>query len=228
MKVVRLLAVVAGVFLLVVGLFSYLVLPGLIESRLATNLQAGYGLEEEPSVEISSNFPPELLLGRMDRIEVQIDSFMQEGIRLQNLRVDLRDVDASVPSLFSGNLEREMRAASLVAEAPEESINEYLRESDLGLAGGEIDVRPDEVVYRSKDVFFGFPASIGLDLRVAGPHIIEVVPQEVTVAGLSLPPFLAEPLASGGRTLTVSDLPFEAGLVSVEPQNDTLIIRAER
>jgi len=228
LKVVRLVAVVAGALLLVVGLFSYLVLPGLIESRLATNLQAGYGLEEEPSVEVSSNFPPELLLGRMDRIEIQIDSFMQEGIRLRNLRIDLRDVDVSVPSLFRGNLEREMRAASLVAEAPEESINEYLRENDLGLAGGEIDVRPDEAVYRSTDVFFGLPASIGLDLRVAGPHIIEVVPQEVTVAGLSLPPFLAEPLASGDRTLTISELPFEAGLVSVEPQNDALIIRAER
>lgn len=228
MKVVRLLAVVAGALLLVVGLFSYLVLPGLIESRLATNLQAEYGLEEKPSVAVSSNFPPELLLGRMDRIEIQIDSFMQEGIRLRDLLIDLRDVDVSVPSLFRGNLEREVRAASLVAEAPEESINEYLRENDLGLAGGEIDVRLDQAVYRSKDVFFGFPASVGLNLQVAGPHIIEVVPQEVTLAGLSLPPFLTESLASGGRTLTVSDLPFEAGLVSVEPQNDALVIRAER
>lgn len=179
---------VAAVLLIVLGLFTYMLLPGLIEMPLAVNLQAGYGLEEKPSVEVSSNFPPELLLGRMDRIEIQIDSFTKEGIRLQDLRIDLKDVDVSVPGLFRGDLEREIRAASLVAEVPEESINEYLRENDLGLEGGEIDVRPDEVVYRSTDVFFGFPASVGLDLRVAGPHIIEVVPQEVTVVGLPLPP----------------------------------------
>lgn len=52
--------VVVGVLLLVVGLFSYLVLPGLIESRLAANLQEGYGLENDPVVEVFSNFPPEL------------------------------------------------------------------------------------------------------------------------------------------------------------------------
>ncbi len=228
MKVVRLPAVVAGALLLVVGLFSYLVLPGLIESRLATNLQAEYGLEEKPSVAVSSNFPPELLLGRMDRIEIQIDSFTKEGIRLRDLRINLRDVNVSVPSLFRGDLEREIRAASLVAEVPEESINEYLRENDLGLESGEIDVRPDEVVYRSTEVLFGLPASIGLDFQVAGAHIIEVIPQEVTVAGLPLPPFLTEPIVSGGRTLTVGDLPFEAGLVSVEPRNDALVIQAER
>ena len=41
MKFLVALAVAAGVLLLVVGLFSYLVLPGLIESRLATSLQEG-------------------------------------------------------------------------------------------------------------------------------------------------------------------------------------------
>ncbi len=130
------IGVVAAILLIVLGLFTYRLLTGVIEMSLAANLQAGYELEEEPSVEVSSNFPPELLLGRIDRIEIQIDSLKKEGIRLQDLRINLRDVDVSVPSLFRGDLEREIRAASLVAEVPEESINEYLRENDLGLEGG--------------------------------------------------------------------------------------------
>lgn len=221
--------VLAGTLVLVIGLFSYLVLPGLIEDRLAGNLRQGYGLDEEPSVEVSSGFPPELLLGRIDRIEVRIDRLTREGILLRDLQIDLEAVDVSVSSLFSGDLEREIRAGSLVAEVPEESINDYLRENDMGLEGGEIDVRQREVVYRSEDVFLGLPGSVSLDLRVVGPHTMEVVPQEATVAGFPLPPFLTEPLTSGGRTLDLGELPFGAELTSVEPSpEDALAVWAEK
>ncbi len=50
-------------FSVLVGVLSYTLVPGLIESRLATNLQERYGLEKEPEVEVSSSFPPELLVG---------------------------------------------------------------------------------------------------------------------------------------------------------------------
>ncbi len=56
MRLVLVYSLVAvEVLLLVVGLFSYLVLLGLIESRLAANLlQERYGLENDPVVEVSS------------------------------------------------------------------------------------------------------------------------------------------------------------------------------
>lgn len=58
MRLFLVLSLVAvGALLLVVGLFSYLMLPGLIESHLATSLQDRYELENEPVVEVSSNFP---------------------------------------------------------------------------------------------------------------------------------------------------------------------------
>ncbi len=223
------LGVVVVVVLLVVGFSVYALLPGLIESRLAANLQGRYGLEEKPAVEVSSSFPPELLLGRIDRIRVQMDSFTKQGIRLRDLRIELKDVDVSVLSLLSGDLEREIEAASLVAEVPEESINEYLRKNNLGLEGGEMDVRPQSVVYRSADVLFGFSLRVGLSLQVAGPHTIGVIPQGVTVGGFSLPSFLTEPLAWGGQTLDVGELPLGAELVSVEPsEEDALVVQAEK
>ncbi len=221
--------IVVGVLLLVVGLFSYLLLPGLIESRLATNLQERYGLEKEPVVEVSSDFPLELLLGRIDRIEVQIDQLTREGILLRDLRIDLKDVDVSVPSLLQGDLEREIRSGSLRAEVSEESINDYLRENDLGLEYGEINVLPQDVVYQISEALFGLPASVSLDLRASGPRTIEVIPQEATVGGYELPSFFTRPLASGGRTLTLSELPLGAELVSVEPsEEDALVVRAEK
>lgn len=229
MKSLKISAVAVGVLLVVVGLFSYLVLPGLIEWRLAANLREGYELEERPEVEVSSGFPPELLLGRMDQIEVQMDQLRREGILLRDVRIDLEEVDVSVPSLLRGDLAQRVGAASLVAEVPEDSINDYLRENDLDLEGGEIDIGPQEVVYRSGNAFFGLPASVGLDLRVSGPRTIEVIPREATVGGFELPPFLTEPLASGGRTLTLSELPLNTELTSVKPSSEgALMVRAER
>lgn len=222
------LGVGAVVLFLLAGVFVYALLPGLIEARIAANLQERYGLQEEPQVEVSSSFPPELLLGRIDGIEIRVDTFTKEGIQLRDLRINLRGVNASVSSLFRGDLEREIRAASLVAEVPEESINEYLRENDLGLEGGEIDVRPQRTVYRSSDAFFGFSARLGLDLMVVGPYTIEVVPKEATVGGFPLPSFLTESLSAGGRTLNVGELPLGTELKSVEPSEAALVVRAEK
>ncbi|MBV9453909.1 MAG: LmeA family phospholipid-binding protein [Rubrobacter sp.] len=92
MRFLAALAVAAGALLLVVGLFSYLVLPGLIESHLATSLQGRYGLEEKPAVEVALGFPPGLLLGRIDWVEVRMDWLKREGLLLRNVHIDLRDV----------------------------------------------------------------------------------------------------------------------------------------
>ena len=221
------LGLVGGVVL--VGVLAYAVLPALIEARLAANLKERYELEEEPAVEVYSNLPAELLLGRLDRVEVHLDSYTREGILLRDVRMNLEDVDVSILSLLRDNPERDVQRASLVAEVPEESINEYLLENELGLEGGEIDVRPQEVSYRDADALFGLPVSVHLDLGVVGPHTVEVIPEEVTVSGLTLPPFLREPLASGGRTLNLGELPFGTELVSVETSSENaLMVRAEK
>jgi hypothetical protein len=62
------------------GLFSYLVLPDLIESQLTRRPQAAFGAPPKPDVEVSSSFPPELLLGRIDRIQVTMDQISRQGV----------------------------------------------------------------------------------------------------------------------------------------------------
>ena len=169
------------------------------------------------------------MLGRIDRIEMHIDSYIREGILLRDLRMNLEDVNVTILSPLWGDLEGGIQRASLVAEVPEESINEYLRENELGLVGGEIDVRPQEVIYRDAYALFGLPASVGLDLGVVGLYTVELVPEEVKVGGFTPPPFLTEPLASGGRRLNLSELPLGTELVSVESSSENaLIVRAEK
>jgi hypothetical protein len=228
LKAVGILVTTAAVLLLVVGLFSYLMTPNLIERWLATNLRQEYGLAREPEVEVSSSFPPELLLGRVDRIEVHMDRMVQEGILLRDVRMDLRGVDISLPSLLRGHLEGENRTAFFIAEVPEASVNEYLQRHSLGSGGGEIEIRPDEVDYRRVDPLTGTPASASLDVRVGGPHTVEVVPERVTVAGVDFPSSLRGLLSYGSWELNLGELPFGSKLQSVELSQDALIVRAAK
>ncbi len=106
------------------GIFSYLVLPGLIENQLAQRLQGAFGAPTKPDVEVSSTFPPELLLGRIDRIQVTTDQISLRGVALYDARVDLKGVNVSVPSLLEGNPTIETQGCSLSAEAPALLINQ--------------------------------------------------------------------------------------------------------
>jgi hypothetical protein len=107
------------IFLLVIGgLFSYLVLPGLIEDQVAQRLQTALGSPTEPDVEVSSSFPPEMLLGQIDRIEVSSDQMSLQGFALYNARADLRDVNVSVSSIIDGHPTIETQSCSLSVEVP--------------------------------------------------------------------------------------------------------------
>jgi LmeA-like phospholipid-binding len=112
------------VLLVLGGLFSYLVLPGLIENQLSGRLQVAFGTPTEPVVEVSSSFPPEMLLGRIDRIQVRMDQMSLQGVALYNVRADLRDVNVSVPSLLEGNPIVETQSCSFSVEAPAVLINQ--------------------------------------------------------------------------------------------------------
>jgi len=106
------------VVLVLGGLFCYLVLPGLIENQLADRLQVVFGASTKPDVEVSSSFPPELLLGRIDRIQVSVDEGSLQGVALYNTRMDLKGVNGSVPSLLQGTPIIETQSCSLSIEVP--------------------------------------------------------------------------------------------------------------
>ncbi len=106
------------VLIALVGLFSYLVLPGVVEDQLAQRLQGALGAPTQPDVEVSSNFPPEMLLGRIDRVQMSTDQMILQGVAFYDARADLRGVNVSVLSLIEGSPRIETQSCSLSAEAP--------------------------------------------------------------------------------------------------------------
>ena len=112
------------VLLVLGGLFCYLVLPEMIENQLAHRLQEALGAPTKPDVEVSSSFSPELLLGRIDRIQVRMDQMSVQGAALYDVRADLRGVNVSVPSLLEGNPSFETQRSSLSVEVPALSIDQ--------------------------------------------------------------------------------------------------------
>jgi len=115
------------------GIFSYLVLPGLIENQLADRLQGALGAPTKPDVQVSSSFPPEMLLGRIDRIQVRTNQISLQGVPLYNAQADLKGVNVSVPSLLEGNPIIETQSCSLSVEAPAVLINQ--NQACLGYLG---------------------------------------------------------------------------------------------
>lgn len=106
------------------GLFSYGVLPGLVEGQIArAGLQGSVGAPTEPEVEVSSGFPPEMLVGRIDRVRVSSDMMGLQGVAFYDAHANLGDVSVSLPSLLEGSSRMEARSCSLGASAPPVQID---------------------------------------------------------------------------------------------------------
>jgi hypothetical protein len=117
-EIMRGLATILVVLLALGGIFCYLVLPGVVENQLAQRLQGVLGAPTKPDVEVSSSFPPELLLGRIDRIQVRMDQANLQGVAVYDAQADLKDVKVSVPSLLEGNPTIETQSCSIRADTP--------------------------------------------------------------------------------------------------------------
>jgi hypothetical protein len=106
------------VLMVLVVLFFYLVLPPVLESLIAEGVQAELHTTTEPDVEVDSTFPPMMLLGRIDRVEVTID---------QNSRAVVKGVRVSVPSLIAGNPAYETTSCSIFSNQNQSKCPAYLR-----------------------------------------------------------------------------------------------------
>jgi hypothetical protein len=121
------------ILLVLVGLFSYLILPGLVEGQIANRLQTAFGTPTKPDVEVSSNFPPLMLLGRIDEVRVTMDQANLQGAILYNTKADLEGVEISLPQLAQGDLDVSATSCSLSVESPPISITE--NQACLGYLG---------------------------------------------------------------------------------------------
>jgi len=109
---------------ILVGLFSYLVLPALVEDQISQRLQESLGAPTESEVSVSSSFPPEMLLGRIDRVTVTADTMTLQGVAFYDAKADLRGVSVSPSSLLEGAPKIETQSCHLGAAAPAVQIQD--------------------------------------------------------------------------------------------------------
>jgi hypothetical protein len=121
------------VLLVLVGVFSYLILPGLIEGQIANRLQTAFGTPTKPEVQVSSNFPPMMLLGRIDEVRVTMEQANLNGAILYNTRADLEGVEISLPQMVQGSLDVTTTSCSLNVDSPPITITE--NQACLGYLG---------------------------------------------------------------------------------------------
>lgn len=228
MNVSGILVAVVAVLLVGASLF-YLMLPALISHILAGNLKDKYNLEQKPDVNVASGSPQALFLGRVGHIRVRIGRMVHEGVETQNVRVDLESVKVSLSSILRRKVEPDIRSVSLSAEISQESLSRYIERKGVGARNGEVRVHGREVFYWSPNALFGFPANVEIGLRVAGKRSVAVSFGGILVRGARLPSSLiGGTLPSGGVTLDVGELPFDAALRNIEPLDGVLIVRAGR
>jgi hypothetical protein len=60
--------------------------------EFSERLQRAFGSPTKPAVEISSTFPPAMLLGRIDRVRLAMDQASLHGAVLYNAMADLNDL----------------------------------------------------------------------------------------------------------------------------------------
>jgi hypothetical protein len=116
-----------AVLLVLVVLVLYLVLPLVIGSLIAWRLQTEFDTSTKPEVEVFSIFPPMMLFGRIDSVQVTMDRLSLQGRLYNNARADLEGVRVSVPSLIAGNLEYETEGCSLFIGQNQMKCPYYLR-----------------------------------------------------------------------------------------------------
>jgi hypothetical protein len=121
------------ILVILVVAFSYLILPALVEGQIANRLQTAFGTPTKPKVEVSSSFPPLMLLGRIDEVKVTMDQANLQGAILYNTTADLHGVEISLPQLVQGNLNVTTTSCSLNVQSPPISITE--NQACLGYLG---------------------------------------------------------------------------------------------
>ena len=122
------------VVLLVLGvLVLYLVLPLVIESLIAGGVQTALDTSTKPDVEVSSNFPPMMLLGSIGRVRVSSEqiNLPEGGDVAYDASADLHGVSVSVPSLIVGEPSIEAESCFLKARVEDRYGGVQDRESHV-------------------------------------------------------------------------------------------------
>ena len=226
-----LLALLAAALLLcAVALIStYTFLPPLLENLAARDLQDRLGLSERPEVDLTSDPPPNVLLGRFEEGRVTITNLELGGVRPDKATVDLGPFDLDVlRSLVSGRIRGEgPLSGALRVELSEEEVARLASAGAPGVRITGVELREEYLTVGSEVEVLGARVPVrvegGFDLRDGK---LRFEPSRLEALGASVPRQFTQDLLRGTSFAYPVELPF--GEVSgVELREDRLVLTGE-
>ena len=218
------LVVLAVVFVLVV---PYFVLPAVLESLVARDVQDRLGLAERPGVELDSDPQWEMLLGEFSGGKVSVGETDLGAVRARGAGFDLDP--------FTLDWGATLKSRTLVSPKPvsgrarlEVSEGEVLRlagqNAEVPVNG--VELRRDGVTVESEASFLGatFPVTVDGGVGVDGNALV-FRPGTVRAAGMTVPPDLADSLLAGTAfRYPVEGLPYGGRLTGAETVDGAVVL----
>lgn len=224
------LALAALLLLAAVLIGTYTFLPPLVERTVARSVQDRLELEEKPGVELESDLPPEMLVGRFSGGRISLGGANLGGVRAEKVALDLDPFDLDVlRSLAHGApTAEEPLSGTLGATLSEREVLRLLQDgADVPVR----DLRLEEggVVVGSETTVFGMqvPVSVQGGLLLRGESLV-FEPRSVSVLGAEVPPELADQVLEGtSLSYPLEGLPYGAKISGVEVAENRLVLSGE-
>lgn len=226
-----LLALLAATLLLcaVVLISTYTFLPPLLANLVARDLQNRLGLSERPEVDLTSDPPPNVLLGRFEEGRVTITNPELGGVRPDKATVDLRPFDLDMlGSLASGRIRGEgSLSGALRVELSEEEVARLASSSAPGVRVTGVELGEGYLAVGSEVEVLGarVPVRVEGDFDLRDGEL-RFEPSRLEVLGVPVPRQFTQDLLRGASFAYPIEIPF--GEVSgVELREDRLVLTVE-
>ncbi len=220
------------IFLLVLGLVvflvvPYFVLPTVLENLVARDVQERLGLAERPGVELDSDPQWKMLQGEFSGGRISTGETDLGGVQAESAGIDLDP--------FTVNWAETLKNRTLISPEPvagrarlqvsEGEVSRLAQENaDVPING--VELRGDGVTINSEASVLGatFPVEVDGDVGVEGNELV-FQPGTVRAAGTTVPDYLAESLLAGtGFRYPVDGLPYEATMTDARTTEGAVVL----
>ncbi|AZO94083.1 DUF2993 domain-containing protein [Halocella sp. SP3-1] len=206
---------------LILILAAQLLLPVVAERKLNKIILSQVEEIGELDIELVSFPSVEILLGKIDFVEISAEKPVYQDLLIRSLDVKYRDV------LLKGNT-FEGENTYLRILITEDDLNNYLKHTSPDLADLEISLKPDQVLLAGKVPFL----NTSLNLRVTGGFLVKneenkVVfqPEEMKVERVNIPVnLLSRYIEDAYFTLDLNQLNFPLEIDTVKVEEGQIII----
>ena len=226
-----LLALLAATLLLcaVVLISTYTFLPPLLENLVARDLQNRLGLSERPGVDLVSDPPPNMLLGRFEKGRVTITNPELGGVRPDKATVELGPFDLDVlGSLASGRIGGEGPLSGMLrVELSEEEVTRLASSGAPGARVTGVEIGEGYLAVGSEADVLGARVPV----RVEGSFALRdgelrFEPSRLEALGAPVPRQFTQGLLRGVSFAYPVEIPF-GEISGVELREDRLVLTGE-